>query len=250
MRKEAKKKILILVEGQNTEPELLQKLFTFYPELDVKYEVVSYCTHIYALYQSLFADDRASEMDLLQVLKEREKDDKQKIILDQKYTDILLFFDFDAHDSQFTEEKIKKMLAYFCESSDMGQLYINYPMVESFYHLKDIPDIEFQDKIIEVQALRDGKYKEIVHKESFRRFHKKYPASRKLYSCIIRHHIEKALHICASKPLLVNQEKLDANMILDVQLDAMKNGYINVLCTCVWFIYEYNEVLRNQVMQR
>lgn len=34
----------------------------------------------------------------------------------------------------FTPEKIKRMSDYFVESSDMGKLYLNYPMVEAFYH--------------------------------------------------------------------------------------------------------------------
>ena len=32
------------------------------------------------------------------------------------------------------------MSCYFTESSEMGKLYLNYPMVEAFYHMKSIPD--------------------------------------------------------------------------------------------------------------
>lgn len=45
------------------------------------------------------------------------------------------FFDLEAHHPGFTVEKIKEMASYFVELSDIGKLYINYPMVESFFHM-------------------------------------------------------------------------------------------------------------------
>ena len=250
MENEKKKKILILVEGQKKEPELLKTLFTFFPELDAKYKIVSYRTHIYALYQDLFIRNQADEIDLLQLLKERETDSTKKAIFDERYTDILLVFDFEPHDSQFSEEKIRRMQAYFCESSDMGQLYINYPMIEAFYHLRDLPDDDFTSRTVDMSVLREGKYKELVGQESYARYHKKYPATRELYSRIICHHIQKAKQIMLKAPQNSSQrEALDAVMVLDEQVKALlHNDYVYVLCTCIWFIYEYNKVIQQEIM--
>ena len=82
-------------------------------------------------------------MDLLQLLKSREPNLSKKALFDDSYSDILLIFDLDPHDSGFTPEKIIGMANYFVESSDMGKLYINYPMVEAFYHMASIPDPDF-----------------------------------------------------------------------------------------------------------
>ena len=48
------------------------------------------------------------------------------------------------------------------DSTDIGKLYINYPMIESYQHLEFIPDLEFYKRKIPV-SLRPGiKYKELV----------------------------------------------------------------------------------------
>ena len=77
------------------------------------------------------------------------------IILKKKfninYSDIILIFDFDPQDDLFTSKKIEEMLEYFKESSDMGKLYINYPMVESFYHMKTIPDLNFHKYVVKYE---------------------------------------------------------------------------------------------------
>ena len=46
------------------------------------------------------------------------------------------------------------MAEYFTESSDMGKLYINYPMVEAFYHMKSIPDNDFDTYTSSMEELK------------------------------------------------------------------------------------------------
>lgn len=74
-----KKKILLLVEGAKTDPQVMRKLLDWY-EIDVQYEIVSYCTSIYVLYQDIFKDgsEEADNFDLLQVLKARETSQEKK----------------------------------------------------------------------------------------------------------------------------------------------------------------------------
>lgn len=99
MNKSSKKKVLVLVEGAKTDVAVMEKLFNAYFDSDIEYQLVSYCTNIYVLYQEFFAgDDRQDDLDLLQVLKSREDDPEQKKIFDDKYTDILLIFDLDPQD--------------------------------------------------------------------------------------------------------------------------------------------------------
>jgi hypothetical protein len=135
---ESKRKILVLVEGARTDARLMERLLAIY-NIDVKYEIVSYGTNIYTLYGEMFAENDPSMVDLLQILKAREIDPGKKAIFDASYSDILLIFDFDPHAPDFSSEKIRRMSEYFVESSDMGKLYLNYPMVEAFYHMSSIP---------------------------------------------------------------------------------------------------------------
>lgn len=114
-----KRKILVLVEGARTDVALLERLLSTY-QIDIKYEIVPYCTNIYTLYHEMFEDNDPASMDLLQLLKSREPNLSKKALFDDSYSDILLIFDLDPHDSGFTPEKIIGMANYFVESSDMG----------------------------------------------------------------------------------------------------------------------------------
>lgn len=54
----------------------------------------------------------------------------------------------------------------FSESTDMGKVYINYPMIESYQHLTAIPDPAYAERKIPVSLQPGSKYKEQVGKES------------------------------------------------------------------------------------
>lgn len=134
-----KSKILVLVEGEKTDYKLMDRLLRMYGIAE-SHEIVSYNTNIYTLYNQMFRDGDPESVDILQLLKEHESDEAKKKIFDYRYSDILLIFDLDPQDPAFTVDKILEMVSFFTESSDMGKLYLNYPMVEAFYHMKDIPD--------------------------------------------------------------------------------------------------------------
>ena len=157
--------ILVLVEGSKTDLRLLNHLLHIYG-IDNKHEVVSYNTNIYVLYNQMFAEGDPDSIDLLQLLKEREKDNEKKKIFDVHYSDIILVFDFEPQDPLFASGNILEMMQYFNESSDNGKLYINYPMVESFYHMKSIPDEHYIDYVVSLDELIKGTYKQRVNQEN------------------------------------------------------------------------------------
>lgn len=242
-----KKKILILVEGEKTDVALMQKLLSIY-DISSKYEIVSYGTNIYVLYQEMFRDgvDGFENIDLLQVLKSREKDPLRKKIFDDKYTDILLIFDLDPQDPQFDAKHIQLMQDFFVESSDMGKLYLNYPMVEAFYHLSAIPDKDFLERKAYTIELREKAYKARVQKESKGNDYRKFAINKEQCSTVILQHLAKALFIVTEK--VVNWEivlqalrSVELGIILDRQLYFLKNeGFVYVLSTCIFYIIDYN----------
>ena len=91
---EAKSKILMLVEGSKTDYKLMQHLLDVYG-IGENHEIVSYNTNIYVLYNEMFRDGDPESIDILQSLKEHERDERRKMLFDQKYSDILLVFDLD-----------------------------------------------------------------------------------------------------------------------------------------------------------
>lgn len=236
-----KTKILILVEGKKTDVRLMQRLLMLYG-IDHKHEIVSYNTSIYTLYNEMFRDNDPEYYDILQVLKEREKDENRKRIFDEEYSDILLIFDFDPQDVQYDKDKIIQMQEFFTESSDMGKLYINYPMVEAFYHMKSIPDDEYMLRITTKEELKSGGYKKRVHAETIGSDYKKFAANRTECNIVIKQNLEKAFHIIGMK--LSNIETPSLNEIIEFQTNIYeKENWLYVLCTCVFYIVDYNPEL-------
>lgn len=235
-----KRKIMLLVEGAKTDVDLMKHLISIY-KIDTKHEIVSYNTNIYDLYREMFVKNDPEDMDILQILKEKEKNEEKKKIFNEKYTDIILIFDLDPQDHLFTEEKIMTMMNYFIESSDMGKLYINYPMVEAFYHMKDIPDKDFNSYNVALNELKQ--YKQRVNQENRNRNYSKFARTREECNIVIKQNIDKALWILNRKSIN-NNVIIDSIDILEKQLDSLKNNNIvHVLCTCAFFIVDYNSKL-------
>lgn len=234
----AKSKILMIVEGARTDVRLMQYLLNTYNISD-NHEIVSYNTNIYTLYQQMFKDNAPDSIDLLQLLKEREPDLEKKKIFNERYSDILLIFDFDPQDSLYEPEKIIEMSKYFTESSDMGKLYLNYPMVEAYYHMKSIPDLDYNSYKVEFSELKKGTYKQRVNRENRNHDYTKFAINKEECNIVIRQNIEKAYNI-------INQECTyeitpDGDKVLQVQINELQNNEsVFVLCTCVFYIADYN----------
>lgn len=233
-----KTKILMLVEGAKTDVKLMEKLLRIYRIAD-SHQIISYNTNIYELYNRMFKDGQQESRDLLQVLKEKERDEEKKKIFNERYSDVLLIFDLDPQDPLFSSVHILDMLTYFSESTDHGKLYINYPMVEAFYHMKDIPDKEYNSYVATMKELRERKYKARVKNENRNKDYRKYAINTRECNTIIWQNIVKGF-------LLIGSDKIssilpDPTKVLLAQLNEIDaKDYVHVLCTCVYYIAEYN----------
>lgn len=231
-----KSKILVIVEGAKTDVNLMKRLLNIYG-ISETHKIISYNTNIYTLYNQLPDDyDEYEDFDLLQLLKERESDQSKLDLLNERYSDILLIFDLDPQDPQFKPEKIIKMANYFTESTNMGKLYLNYPMVEAFYHMESIPDENFNKYIVTSDDLKDKKYKQMVHNICRDGDYEKFASDKEECGIVINQNLEKAKFLTNTKDAIP-----DSVEILNKQLDLLTNKKIvSVLCTCVFYIAEYN----------
>ena len=83
----------------------------------------------------------------------------------KKITDIFLVFDYERQDPLFDGKILEQMLRFFHNSTENGQLYLNYPMIESYKHLKKpFPDQEYLNRKCACGALLN--YKSIVNRET------------------------------------------------------------------------------------
>lgn len=158
---------LLIVEGKHEKDELFWLVFKCFPELNIDIDDVwIYGTNIYKLYEDIVkeygTDWSKDEMDIDLPFVISKKEHPQDICYRNDFINIILVFDYERHDPAFSEEKILEMQHCFTDSTDMGKLYLNYPMIESYLHLESIPDEEYINRKIPVSLQPGDKYKAVV----------------------------------------------------------------------------------------
>lgn len=162
---------LLIVEGHHEKNRLFWLIFKCFPEIAINMdEIWIYGTNIYQLYGDIvreYGEDWAKEnedIDLPFVISKKQHPDD--LCYKEDFTNIILVFDYERHDTNFSGKKILEMQRCFADAADMGRLYINYPMIESYRHLCRLPDDDFAERKIPV-SLQPGKgYKRLVDRET------------------------------------------------------------------------------------
>ncbi len=145
--------ILFVFEGEKREPAIfatMEKLF--FPE-GKSHIFCSYGNNIYRLYRKLKEDP---DLDFLSVLYASAKD-KMFWAYRKKIDEVYLFFDYDRHDQSAIDAHLQEMLEAFNNETDKGKLYINYPMVESLFYTKELPDSYFNEYTVPIKQLSSFK---------------------------------------------------------------------------------------------
>ncbi len=149
-------KILFIFEGAKKEKSISDNLTQFFVN-EHTLITCAYCTTIYKMYHEIAADEDLDTFSLLEEIpinKEPLKGFKRA-----DFAQIYLFFDYDGHATNASDEKLKQLLAFFNEETDKGKLYISYPMVEALKHIENFDT--FKDLKINYKV-KD--YKQIVNK--------------------------------------------------------------------------------------
>jgi hypothetical protein len=159
-----RKQHLIIVEGNHEKNELISELLICFPEIDINMDdVIIYGTNIYMLYQDIEKGYPGNwweqDIDLPMIVSKKKQ---ISTFYKTDFTNVLIIFDFERHDPKFSEDKILKLQNYFHEVTDVGQLYINYPMIESYQDFLSIPDDTFIDKKTTVNIRTGAEYKNLV----------------------------------------------------------------------------------------
>lgn len=158
-------KHLFVVEGNHEKNELFRFLFKCFPEINISIDdIVIYGTNIYHLYQDIvneYGDDWVDkDIDLPFVVSK--KKGIVPVYHKRDFSNIFLVFDYERHDTLFSESKISAMQKYFEDVAGNGQLFLNYPMVEAYQHLFKIPDYDYQNYKESTTMHRGNVYKNKV----------------------------------------------------------------------------------------
>lgn len=211
------------------EPRILGKathgLLSF---IDAEYEIVAFENPIYELYDAFkkgYYDDLVSFLRI-----ERGLQIAPSILSKDAFSAVYLVFDFEPHYQKYSDDTIKNLLNTFDNETELGKLYINYPMVEAFYDFETLPDPLFIDRTIDLADFSGRKYKKDVNARTCL---KKNSLSKKDIAHIINANRDKAKHLCGNT---------EGTGILDKQLDIKRShNRIHVLSTLALLPIDYNE---------
>lgn len=226
-----KSKILLIVEGESTEPKILgSESHGLLSLMGANYEIVPFANPIYELYE---AYENGEYDDLVSYLRlEKGLKIDSKTLSKNAFSAIYLIFDYEPHYQKYSDETIKKLLKLFNNETELGKLYINYPMVEAYYHLESLPDINYNTRTVNLDNFNGRSYKKQVNKCSCL---KKSRITKKDLCYIIMHNYNKA------KIITKVEKELDHTNILESQL-KLKNekNEIYVLSTFPLLVIDYN----------
>lgn len=199
---------------------------------------------LYMLWSKLREDH--FETDVVGVLKEMNSDISERLtgMQAEDFSEIYLFFDYDGHQNNIPKkfagkDVLKEMLETFHNETELGKLYISYPMVEAIREIS----VEIQDyKTFYLPLGECAFYKEAVGGVSdygdFRHITKEMwyiacNASRKRASVIVSYKEEESYRNFIEN---MSQEK-----IYDAQKETFiqKNQTIGILSSIPLFLIEY-----------
>lgn len=158
---------LVITEGNHEKNKLLKLILLAFPEINIsENNIVMYESNIYSLYAKIVyeygTDWQEQDVDLPKCVA---KWKNLGIKLEKRdFTNVILIFDYERQDPNFSETKICDLQKYFSDISDMGQLYINYPMVESYLDIDLNNTDDYETKMYSASFQKGAEYKTSVMK--------------------------------------------------------------------------------------
>lgn len=165
-----RKKILFIYEGVKAEENLLNNMIKVFFSAKVDVSILN-CPadgNIYMLWTKLKMDE--FETNVVDVLKEMSKIAKERLrnLRASDFAEIYLFFDYDGHNNnvpqQFLgDDVLNEMLQTFNNETELGKLYISYPMIESIKEI-DLGTKDYRNLYLELDEIYE--YKQSVFSRS------------------------------------------------------------------------------------
>ncbi|WP_339124916.1 hypothetical protein LDJ94_04165 [Fusobacterium nucleatum] len=241
-----KEYIAIISEGEKTEKQIINNLQRNFPAFSNKIIFLSYKTNIYKLFKEIEEDE---DIDIISLLKERQikanevRKDVQEIDVSNINSDdisqIYLFFDYDGHDPEYSNEKISQMIEIFNNETENGKLYISYPMVEALKHIKK-DNLDINNYLVEAKTRIN--YKNLVSLntdyENLLTLSKRnwlFIISENLKRCLFLFELEKSIDYA------IYNNTINQKSIFNKQLDKyiLKEEKVLVLSAFPFFLLEY-----------
>jgi len=225
--------ILFVFEGEKTE-DLITESFVGHFFRDKLVVTCAFCAEIYQLHRALSEDEDLDTFALLkelprnqEILKEFTRDD---------FAEIYLFFDYDGHSTLASDDSLVEMLEIFNEETNLGRLFISYPMVESVKHYSEKLDF----KSIKVEAKKNIRYKNLVSVEADKIYLQFSKYTQEIWIDLILAHLKKMNYIVLDD-FNFPAQNYTQYIIFENQRDKFINvdSTVSVLSGFPIFIYDY-----------
>ncbi len=225
--------ILFVFEGEDTEEKIFESLSKYYFSECSRLHALYGCD-VYSLYQKIKQDEF---LDLIPLLKENAANREQLTELTREnVSEVYLFFDYDGHSGSASDSKIFELLSLFEEETGDGKLYLSYPMVEAFKHLKE--GFDFKD--IAVDCRKNIRYKELVNNEGDNCYNNLKKITKEQWATIISSHCKKMNYLVRGEFTLPNRSATQLE-VFESQRDnyIIPKGQVAVLSAFPLFIGDY-----------
>lgn len=163
-------RVLLIVEGERKERAFFEQ-YQKVKKMENNLDIVSFRQNINELYRICkeYIFDGIKPNNILDIIMDSNisKSDKEK--LKGKFTDIYLVFDLDIQNA-ITEDNVQdylenvvEIIKFFNDSTSIGQILVNYPSMESIYHIKDKGVCSYKDIKVPASIIFNRKYKDYIY---------------------------------------------------------------------------------------
>jgi len=128
------------------------------------------------------------------------------------------------------------MLDIFDEETNLGKLYISYPMVESIKHFSE----ELDFKNLKVEAKKNIKYKKLVSEEADKKYLQFSKYTIEIWKLLIINHLSKMNYIVTDEYILPNESSTQIDIFKNQKEKYIdKDSTISVLSGFPVFMFDY-----------
>lgn len=263
MYSSSEKNVLLIVEGAKREPQLMERLFKSFSLAD-DHQIVHVEINVHDFLDKLFQEYGCDfeAVDLKPFVAEllSDKDDAAQL-LESSFTDTLLIFDLDPQDNRLDFKRLKLMQDYYCDSTDMGQLFLSYPSVEAYRDFDPLKYFSLDDALVPLDVIFGQRsYKDWVARrgDSFADIGR---IDGYTFACIIAVHALRSLWLTNGQVTPIANESLadlaatvagiNHSELLLNEIDRLNNDSFCACCTCLFFIANWpkrlNDVLNKAI---
>lgn len=165
MKKEdAMKEHVVLLITNRQEEDIVVRHIMSKCDITEEFNVWSYSAPLGKIYDWLYdaGGEEFGDCKFVNILREKEKSTKYKVLCQQRFTEIILSYDLSDLDYDDDKQKIYKLSKYFNNIQKNGKLFINYPTIEAFYHSEEFHKGDFERRQISEKDISVNTYRMIV----------------------------------------------------------------------------------------